>query len=70
MFRHPHDDDEFPSEPYVPDEDDPDYRFSEVAGYSGWEEPKRSWARPLVLIVSFLVLASLTLPLAIRFLSR
>ena len=48
---------------YIPDEDDPDYELSEVAGYTGWEQPKRQWLRPLLLGISLLILASLLAPM-------
>ena len=48
---------------YIPDEDDPDYELSEVAGYAGWEQPKRQWLRPLLLGISLLILASLLAPM-------
>lgn len=54
-------------EGYVPDEDDPDYAFSEVAGYAGWEPPERRWLRPLVIAVSLLVLAAMVAPLLLHF---
>ncbi len=51
------------SEPYTPEERDPDYRFSEAAGYSNWEPPKRNWLRIAVTVVSVLVLLSMALPM-------
>lgn len=50
-------------DPYTPDEDDPDYRFSEAAGYAGWEPPQRAWLRPLIWVVTLLVLGGMLLPL-------
>ena len=55
--------DEPEDEGYIPDEDDPDYKLSEVAGYAGWEQPKRQWLRPLLLGISLLILASLLAPM-------
>lgn len=52
---------------YIPDEDDPDYQFSEAAGYAGWEPPERRWLRPLLLVVSLLVLAAMLVPLLLYF---
>lgn len=52
-------------DPYVPDEDDPDYRFSEAAGYSDWEPPRRNWLKIVTVAVSVLVLISIALPMVI-----
>ncbi len=52
---------------YIPDEDDPDYQFSEAAGYASWEAPERRWLRPLLLAVSLLVLAAMVVPLLLYF---
>lgn len=52
---------------YVPDEDDPDYKYSEAAGYSDWEPPQRNWLRIITIAVSVLVLASMALPLLALF---
>lgn len=51
------------TEPYVPDEDDPDYRYSEVAGYAGGETPKRRWLKPLMVVAFLLVLFGMVAPL-------
>lgn len=50
---------------YTPDEDDPDYQYSEAAGYSDWEPPKRNWLRIITIVVSVLVLASMALPMVV-----
>ena len=34
-----------------------------MAGYAGWEQPKRQWLRPLLLGISLLILASLLAPM-------
>ena len=49
-------------DPYTPDEDDPDWEFSEARGYSDWEPPKRDWMRPLMMAVSLRVLAGMAAP--------
>ena len=51
------------SEPYVPEEDDPDYKYSEAAGYAGWEPPQRRWLKPVMVVASLLVLFGLLAPL-------
>ena len=64
MFRHERDLRE--GEPYVPDEDDPDYRFSEAAGYGEWEPPRRPWLRPLMVGMAVLLVLAFLGPLVLR----
>ena len=59
--------DDAADEGYFPDESDPDYQFSEAAGYAGWEPPERRWLRPLLVTVSLLVLAAMVAPLLLHF---
>ena len=53
-------------DPYVPDEDDPDYRFSEAHGYADWDPPRRRWAKALVVGIALLLLAALLLPVVLQ----
>ncbi len=56
------------TEPYVPDEDDPDYRYSEAAGYAGCETRQRRWLKPLMVVGFLLVLFGMVAPLFAVFL--
>jgi hypothetical protein len=62
--------DEDHSDPYVPDENDPDYRFSEAAGYAGHEPPKRNWGKPILIGISLFMLATMVLPMLLDILTR
>ncbi len=52
-------------DPYVPDERDPDYQYSEAHGYSDWEPPKRNWVKPAIIFFSLLMLFSMVLPMVL-----
>ncbi len=52
---------------YVPDEDDPDYDLSEVAGYSNWEPARTSpFPRWLIVAASLLLILAILTPVLIR----
>jgi len=78
-WDNPEDKEEVPEDYYDDDEapddeelcpDDPDYDLSEMAGYAGWEPPKRQSFLPrwVIVAVSLLLILALLLP-ALRWLS-
>jgi hypothetical protein len=60
-------DDDEDDNSYIPDESDPDYDLSEVAGYADWE-PRRQEIIPrwVIVVASLLLIFAILVPLLIR----
>ena len=61
-------DDEEDDGSYIPGPDDPDYHFSEAAGYSGWQPSRRAGVFPqwIIVAVSLLLILAILTPLILR----